>query len=112
MANTHLTFVPGSNRIQLRRLVRDLRGFPGPRVLLGDLKTEPKAPVRRTGLRPLATAPTFPVDTRDRQLDHILTDDARPHPDACCASCRSRIIGRSPSTCPGAECRCKGPLRP
>ena len=31
VANTHLSFVPGWNRVQLRRLVRDLRGFPGPR---------------------------------------------------------------------------------
>ena len=30
VANTHLSFVPGWNRAQLRRLVRDLRGFPGP----------------------------------------------------------------------------------
>ena len=27
VANTHLTFVPGWNRLQLRHLVRDLRGF-------------------------------------------------------------------------------------
>lgn len=34
VANTHLSFVPGWNRVQLRRLTRDLRGFPGPRVLM------------------------------------------------------------------------------
>src|SRR5690349_22596344 len=34
VANTHLTYVPGWNRLQLRHLVRDLRGFPGPRVLM------------------------------------------------------------------------------
>ena len=37
VANTHLTFVPGWNRVQLRHLVSDLRGFTGPRVLMGDL---------------------------------------------------------------------------
>ena len=41
VANTHLSFVPGWNRVQLRHLVRDLRGFPGPRVLMGDLNMTP-----------------------------------------------------------------------
>ena len=41
VANTHLSFVPGWNRVQLRRLIRDLRGFPGPRVLMGDLNLTP-----------------------------------------------------------------------
>jgi endonuclease/exonuclease/phosphatase family metal-dependent hydrolase len=41
VANTHLSFVPGWNRVQLRRLTRDLRGFPGPRVLMGDLSSAP-----------------------------------------------------------------------
>jgi endonuclease/exonuclease/phosphatase family metal-dependent hydrolase len=76
VANTHLSFVPGWNRVQLRRLVRDLRGFAGSLVLMGDLNMSPPTPQRWTGLRPLATAPTFPIDNPDRQLDHILTDDA------------------------------------
>ena len=85
VANTHLSFVPGWNRVQLRRLARDLRGFPGPRVLMGDLNTSPPKPERWTGLRPLARALTFPVDTPDRQLDHILTDDAQLVADMCSA---------------------------
>ncbi|BBY07169.1 endonuclease/exonuclease/phosphatase family protein [Mycobacterium noviomagense] len=75
VANTHLSFVPGWNRVQLRRLTRDLRGFPGPRVLMGDLNMTPPSPQRWSRLRPLATAPTFPADAPERQLDHILTDD-------------------------------------
>jgi endonuclease/exonuclease/phosphatase family metal-dependent hydrolase len=75
VANTHLSFVPGWNRVQLRRLARDLRGFPGPRVLMGDLNMTPPSPERWSRLRPLATAPTFPADAPERQLDHILTDD-------------------------------------
>jgi endonuclease/exonuclease/phosphatase family metal-dependent hydrolase len=74
VANTHLSFVPGWNRVQLRRLVRDLRGFPGPRLLLGDLNMSPPSPRRWTGLRPLAAGLTFPADAPERQLDHILTD--------------------------------------
>jgi endonuclease/exonuclease/phosphatase family metal-dependent hydrolase len=75
VANTHLSFVPGWNRRQLRRLIHDLRGFPGPRLLAGDLNMTPKTAHRWSGMRALATAATFPADIPDRQLDHILTDD-------------------------------------
>jgi endonuclease/exonuclease/phosphatase family metal-dependent hydrolase len=85
VASTHLSFVPGWNRLQLRRLTRDLRGFPGPRVLMGDLNMSPPKPQRYTGLRPLATALTFPRDAPDRQLDHILTDDPRLVVEGCSA---------------------------
>jgi endonuclease/exonuclease/phosphatase family metal-dependent hydrolase len=74
VANTHLSFVPGWNHVQMRSLIRDLRGFPGPRVLMGDLNMTPPRLVRWSGWRPLATAPTFPSHVPDRQLDHILTD--------------------------------------
>ncbi|HEY7052633.1 MAG TPA: endonuclease/exonuclease/phosphatase family protein [Mycobacterium sp.] len=83
VANTHLSFVPGWNRVQLRRLIRDLRGFSGPRVLMGDLNMTPPSPGRWTGLRPLAEVPTFPADVPHRQLDHILTDDRAMRADRC-----------------------------
>ena len=83
VANTHLSFVPGWNRVQLRSLARDLRGFPGPRVLMGDLNMTPPTPGRWTGLRPLGTAATFPADEPCNQLDHILTDDRALRVDEC-----------------------------
>lgn len=75
VANTHLSFVPGWNRRQLRHLIHDLRGFPGPRLLIGDLNMTPPAVRRWSGMRALAVAATFPAEVPDRQLDHILTDD-------------------------------------
>ncbi|WP_297597235.1 endonuclease/exonuclease/phosphatase family protein [Mycobacterium sp.] len=75
VANTHLSFVPGWNRRQLRRVIHDLRGFPGPRLLTGDLNMTPEAVGRWSGMRALALAQTFPADNPHRQLDHILTDD-------------------------------------
>ena len=75
VANTHLSFVPGWNRRQLRRLVRDLGGLPGPRLLVGDLNLKPAAVNRWSGMRSLASAATFPAHAPDRQIDHILTDD-------------------------------------
>jgi endonuclease/exonuclease/phosphatase family metal-dependent hydrolase len=75
VANTHLSFVPGWNRRQLRRLVRDLRGLPGPHVLTGDLNLGSDAVTRVSGMRSLGTASTFPADAPQQQLDHLLTDD-------------------------------------
>jgi endonuclease/exonuclease/phosphatase family metal-dependent hydrolase len=85
VASTHLSLIPGWNRVQLRRLTRDLRGFPGPRVLMGDLNMGPPTPQRWTKMRSLAAALTFPRDAPDRQLDHILTDDPRLVVDRCSA---------------------------
>jgi endonuclease/exonuclease/phosphatase family metal-dependent hydrolase len=83
VANTHLSFVPRWNSVQLRHLVRDLRGFPGPLVLMGDLNMTPAKVSRRYRLRPLGAAPTFPADDPQRQLDHILTDDPALRADEC-----------------------------
>jgi endonuclease/exonuclease/phosphatase family metal-dependent hydrolase len=77
VANTHLSFVPGWNRRQLRRLIRDIAGFPEPHLVLGDLNLTPAAVRRWSGLRALASAETFPADDPQLQLDHILTDDPR-----------------------------------
>jgi endonuclease/exonuclease/phosphatase family metal-dependent hydrolase len=72
VATTHLSFVPGWNVLQLRRLVRALSGAREPLVLTGDLNLDPD-PVRRvSGLRALASGPTFPADEPARQLDHVL----------------------------------------
>jgi endonuclease/exonuclease/phosphatase family metal-dependent hydrolase len=85
VANTHLSFVPGWNRAQLRSLIQDLRGFSGPRLLMGDLNMTPPTPSRWTRMRPLGEAPTFPADEPCHQLDHILTDDPTLRVEACSA---------------------------
>jgi endonuclease/exonuclease/phosphatase family metal-dependent hydrolase len=75
VANTHLSFVPGWNRRQLRRLAKGLLGLPGPHILAGDLNLSAAAAARCSGMRALASTPTFPSAAPTRQLDHILTDD-------------------------------------
>ena len=72
VANTHLSFVPGWNALQLRSLVRSLTGTREPLVLVGDLNMGPRVATRVSGLRSLATAATFPVDEPAEQLDHVL----------------------------------------
>ena len=71
---THLTFVPGWNAMQLRRLVRVVRRLPHPVVIMGDLNIAGARPARVSGWRTLATAQTFPVADPVRQIDHILAD--------------------------------------
>ena len=41
VANTHLSFIPAWNALQLRRLVRSLAGTPEPLVVMGDLNMDP-----------------------------------------------------------------------
>ena len=69
---THLSFVPGWNSVQLRRLLRSLAGTREPLVVMGDLNMEPQQAARVSRMRSLAAGLTFPVDSPERQLDHVL----------------------------------------
>jgi endonuclease/exonuclease/phosphatase family metal-dependent hydrolase len=75
VACTHLSFVPGVNVVQLRRLRRWLEQLPGPRVLLGDLNLPGRLPARLTGWTSLVSAATFPASTPRAQVDHALGAD-------------------------------------
>jgi endonuclease/exonuclease/phosphatase family metal-dependent hydrolase len=72
VANSHLSFIPRWNRLQLKRIARYLELFPQPALLMGDLNMQTPLPAHLTGFRALAAAPTFPVDRPFQQLDHIL----------------------------------------
>lgn len=72
---THLSFLPRWNRLQLRRLVRSLDPHAAPVVLMGDLNMLPDPAERLTGLRPLASGPTFPAHGPREQIDHVLADE-------------------------------------
>src|SRR4051795_9224396 len=72
VANSHLSFMPGWNALQLRRLVRSLTAPREPLVVMGDLNMERRQAGQVSGLRPIAAADTFPVEAPRRQLDHVL----------------------------------------
>jgi endonuclease/exonuclease/phosphatase family metal-dependent hydrolase len=72
VCNTHLSFIPGWNGLQLRRLVRSLSGTREPLALIGDLNMDRRRAARVSGLRPIAAADTFPAARPQRQLDHVL----------------------------------------
>jgi endonuclease/exonuclease/phosphatase family metal-dependent hydrolase len=78
VANTHLSFVPGWNRVQLNRIRRNLRPFDDPVVLMGDLNLTPPAPTRISGYTSLAAESTFPVGDPHLQLDHVLVRGWHP----------------------------------
>lgn len=69
---THLSFAPGFNVAQLRRLTRAVRDLPRPLVLLGDLNLPGWMTAAVPGWRPLARRATYPADEPRVQLDHAL----------------------------------------
>jgi endonuclease/exonuclease/phosphatase family metal-dependent hydrolase len=75
-ATTHLSFVPGWNVWQLRRVIQALRALPGPRVLLGDLNVPARVARFVSGWRVAARMPTYPASVPRIQLDHVLVDPA------------------------------------
>jgi endonuclease/exonuclease/phosphatase family metal-dependent hydrolase len=82
VVNTHLSFVPGWNRLQLRRLVRDVQALPDPLILMGDLNLRGQRAATISRFRPLATIPTFPTDAPTHQLDHALLRRGTPRAQA------------------------------
>jgi endonuclease/exonuclease/phosphatase family metal-dependent hydrolase len=72
VANAHLSFLPGWNVVQLRRIVRRLDRAAGPALIMGDMNLPAVVVTRLAGFRPLATRATFPVSRPVVQLDHLL----------------------------------------
>ena len=71
VVTTHLTFIPGWNLVQLRHLVRALRGEE-PLVVTGDLNLGVRRARLGSGLEGLVRGETFPADLPRRQIDHLL----------------------------------------
>jgi endonuclease/exonuclease/phosphatase family metal-dependent hydrolase len=77
VVTTHLSFVPGWNALQLRRLLAAVRHLPQPVVLLGDLNLPAPLPrLLAPGWRPLARAATWPAPAPRIQFDHVLARGA------------------------------------
>jgi len=75
VATTHLSFTPGWNVLQLRRLTRGLRRLTPatqPCILMGDLNLPGPIPPWASGWRSLARVKTFPAPRPSVQIDHVL----------------------------------------
>ncbi len=78
VATTHLSFVPGWNVVQLRKVTRDSAILGDACLLLGDLNMPGPVPRWTTGWRALARVATFPTDRPVLQIDHILARGVLP----------------------------------
>lgn len=78
VATAHLSFVPGVNVSQLRRLKRWLADLPRPLVLMGDFNLPRPVPALTTRWRGLASAATYPSWRPAVQFDHLLADGFPP----------------------------------
>ena len=74
VVTTHLSFVPGYNVRQLRKLRAWLTPRARPLVLMGDFNLPGSLPRRLTGWRPLVSAATYPSSRPRVQFDHIVAD--------------------------------------
>jgi endonuclease/exonuclease/phosphatase family metal-dependent hydrolase len=78
VATTHLSFVPGWNFAQLRRLAIALRRREGPVLLLGDLNMFLAGTRFARGYTALARVPTYPSTRPRLQFDHVLARGLDP----------------------------------
>lgn len=78
VANTHLSFLPGWNVRQLRRLVAAVDELPSPAVVMGDLNMPGRLPSVVSRWRPAVQACTWPAHRPVAQLDHILISPGGP----------------------------------
>jgi len=72
VATTHLSFVPGWNVAQARRVARAVAPLAPAAVLLGDFNLPPPFPRLATGWTELARVRTFPATDPSLQIDHAL----------------------------------------
>lgn len=75
VATTHLSFVPGYNLVQLRRICRGLAGTGHPVLLAGDLNAPGRLvqlALAGRGWTSLLAGPTYPAGSPRFQLDGVL----------------------------------------
>lgn len=75
VAVTHLSFVPGVNIYQLRKVQRWLSKMPGKHILMGDLNLPFNIPTKVSRWRSLQTKSTYPSWGAKIQFDYLLSDN-------------------------------------
>ena len=73
VANTHLSFVPGYNVKQLRKLTKHLSVRTNPVLIIGDFNLPGKLANLVSRWDSLATLPTYPTFKPRIQFDHIIS---------------------------------------
>jgi endonuclease/exonuclease/phosphatase family metal-dependent hydrolase len=93
---THLSFVPGVNVRQLQTVTRWAEGYPGPRVLLGDLNLPGRLPSWVSGWRQLGRVATYPSWRPLVQFDHALAHGLGPQAEPQVTSRRLPVSDHRP----------------
>jgi len=75
VVNTHLSFVPIVNLIQLLRVKRWLSKMPGKHILLGDLNLPFNIPVKFSRWKSLSQVASYPTWQPKIQFDYILSQN-------------------------------------
>ena len=78
LATAHLSFVPGVNVGQLRKVAHALSVRPGRKILLGDFNLPGAIPRRVTGWDSMAKIATYPTMKPRIQFDHVLAKGWNP----------------------------------
>jgi endonuclease/exonuclease/phosphatase family metal-dependent hydrolase len=73
LATAHLSFVPGVNVRQLRKIAGALGQRSGRKILLGDFNLPGGIPGRTTGWNSMAKIATYPTMKPRIQFDHVLS---------------------------------------
>ena len=73
VATTHLSFVPGFNVKQLRKLTKHLSNRPNPVIIFGDFNLPGKLAKLISRWDTLAELPTYPTFKPRIQFDHIIS---------------------------------------
>jgi len=71
--NTHLSFVPGMNIYQLRKIQQWAKTLPGEKILVGDLNLPGKIPAKIIKWQGAASELTYPSWGARVQFDHIMS---------------------------------------
>jgi endonuclease/exonuclease/phosphatase family metal-dependent hydrolase len=75
VAVVHLSFVPLVNIWQLRKIQRELRKFPGKKILIGDLNLPWGLPSKVSNWKSLVTKNTYPSWKPAIQFDYLLSEN-------------------------------------
>ncbi|MCU1675539.1 MAG: Endonuclease/exonuclease/phosphatase [Frankiales bacterium] len=78
VVNTHLSFLPGWNVRQLRRLVHAVDELAQPAIIMGDLNMPGRLPSVVSHWHAAVSACTWPAHRPVAQLDHILVSPGGP----------------------------------
>lgn len=78
VTTTHLSFVPGKNLLQLRKISKWVEQLPGLHIMTGDFNLPWGLAPKISGWHDLAVGPTYPSWKPSIEFDYIMSKELRP----------------------------------